>query len=133
MKSWQENPKITARKGMQQENELPHNSVKTDETGVEKLSMLIGAMLTQTSLVVSLASSLDAGLQSNFHTPVMEEAMSYALWATVNHTMSTCDQVRTLVSTLPISLKSTEVEIAALDCATACTLILQDITETYFA
>lgn len=133
MEKWHKSRKTTVRKEMLHESELLLHNVKTAETGEEKLSLLIGAMLTQTSLVVQFARLLDGATLSNSATPVMVEAMSFALWAMVNHATNTSDQVKTSVSISPSSLNNMENEAAALDCAIACILILQDITEEYFA
>lgn len=100
VKKWRENRKITPPQEMPLEHQSQRSNESTDGEIEAMLIAQIGQLLTQVSFVVQFVTLLELAAQSSWGTPVMEEVLSYALWAMVNHSMSTSDQLRTLMSTL---------------------------------
>lgn len=97
--TWQTNRKTTPRKATQQEKASQDNSANTDGEIEAVVLQQIGQLLTQLSCIASFATSLEQALQFNLVTPVTAEALSYALWAMVNHSMSMLDRLKISTNT----------------------------------
>lgn len=98
--SWQGNRKTTPLKAMQHVKELLSSSEIIGDVDAEVLTLLIGQMLIQLHYIMQLSLWLDKSARFNLDTPLMVEASLRELLATAIHTMNTCDQAKTSISTL---------------------------------
>lgn len=99
MKSWHANPKTIPPQEMQQELPLQHSSENTESVTVAQVIQQIGQLLTQVNYLELLSQPLRLDARFSLDTPVMAEALSFALWVTANHIMTTCDQLKTSINT----------------------------------
>jgi hypothetical protein len=102
--SWHKNRKTIPPLETPPERVSQHSNEQHDAENAAQARLLIGQALTLLSCIGSSASLLEQVAQSSLATPKTVEAMSYALWVTVNLTMSICVQLRMLANTLPPSL-----------------------------
>lgn len=98
MKSWHKNQKITPQQETPQEKTSPSSNENTDAVTEAELIKQIGQVLTQQLYIEQFVQLLEMVSLPNLGTPKTAEASSYALWAMVSHTMTTCDHLRTSIS-----------------------------------
>lgn len=131
MKKWEQKKKTTAHRETRQERVSPDNNENTDAVTEEQVNQRIGQLLTQCLLVEWLSTALDLGVQSSSATPAMEEAMSFALWATANHIMSMSDQLRISMHTLQHSLWTTKSNDAREEALTSIEAYIEEVLRQF--